>query len=301
MFSFIFIFLNALIFPGIIGMTKNKLSGRKGPGYFQPLRDILRLLKKESIFSEHSSFVTQIAPTIYFLTIICAIFIIPFNGHEGLIFFEGDFVVFAYLLALGKFFMILMAMDAASSFQGMGANRESLFSMLVEPAFFLILASFALLTGETSFHSIYHHLHFDSYLSYLVAGLAAYLIVQIVMIENSRMPVDDPKTHLELTMIHEVMVLDICGFDLALIQFASALKFSLYGALIANFFMPDHWSFLSKAGLFFLIQMILAVSIGVFESFSVRNKMDRNPQYILTLSSIALLLFFSILILMPKS
>ncbi|MEE1347369.1 MAG: NADH-quinone oxidoreductase subunit H, partial [Bacteroidales bacterium] len=124
-------------------------------------------------------------------------------------------------LSLGKFFNISAALDTGSSFEGMGASREALFSMLVEPAFFLLIGSLGLLTGHTSFASIFGMFHLGSSVSYAFAIISAFVLLMICMIENSRMPVDDPKTHLELTMIHEVMILDNSGFDLGLIMQAT--------------------------------------------------------------------------------
>jgi formate hydrogenlyase subunit 4 len=174
-----------------------------------------------------------------------AILVIPFGHSKGIISFNGDFVFFAYVLALGKFFSIISALDTGSSFEGMGASREALYSMFAEPAFFILMGSFALLTGHTSFVEIFSSLNFGSYISFMLGTLATYVFVMIAMIENSRMPIDDPKTHLELTMVHEVMILDNSGFDLGLILSASYLKFAMYGALIANFFigsMPLYFS-----------------------------------------------------------
>ncbi len=137
--------------------------------------------------------------------------------YKGIISFDGDFVFFAYVLGVGKFFSIISALDTGSSFEGMGASREALYSMFAEPAFFILMGSFALLTGHTSFHEIFASLHFGSSISYTLGVLATFVLIMIAMIENSRMPIDDPKTHLELTMIHEVMILDNSGFDLGLI------------------------------------------------------------------------------------
>lgn len=182
-----------------------------------------------SAFSETTSFIFQIAPSIYFASVLMAILTVPFGSSKGLISFNGDFVFFAYVLALGKFFSIISALDTGSSFEGMGASREALFSMLVEPAFFIMMGSFAMLTGHTSFHDIFNSLHFGSHISYALGTLATFVLAMIAMIENSRMPVDDPKTHLELTMVHEVMILDNSGFDLGLILDATNLKFAMYG------------------------------------------------------------------------
>src|SRR5664279_5322791 len=237
MISFILIILTSLFFAGIIIRIKSIASGRKGPGIFQPVKDVIRLFRKGSVYSKTTSFIFQIAPSIYFASVIMAILVIPFGQYKVIISFDGDFVFFAYVLALGKFFCIISALDTGSSFEGMGASREALYSMFAEPAFFILMGSFALLTGHTSFYEIFSTLNFGSYISFMLGTLATYVFVMIAMIENSRMPIDDPKTHLELTMVHEVMILDNSGFDLGLILYATNLKFAMYGALIANLFM----------------------------------------------------------------
>lgn len=298
--GFLLSIVSSLLFPGIIAITKAKMSGRKGPGIFQPLFDIVRLLRKGSIYSTTTSIIFQIAPVIYFASIVVALLFIPFGQNKGLLSFEADFVFFAYLLAVGKFMMIIGAMDTGSGFEGMGANREALYSMLVEPAFFVLMGSLALLADHTSFYSLFTHIHFDSSLSYLIAVLGIYLLVQIAMVENSRMPIDDPKTHLELTMIHEVMVLDNSGFDMCLIHLATGLKFALYGGLIANFIFPDTWPLYGQIVMFFMVNLLFAIAVGFLESFRARNKMAKNPKWILVLSSISMVVFLSILAITHK-
>jgi formate hydrogenlyase subunit 4 len=224
---------------------------------------------------------------------------VPFGLYRGFISFDGDFVFFAYILAVGKFFSIISAMDTGSSFEGMGASREALFSMLVEPAFFILMGSFVLFTGHTSFRDIFSSLHFGSYISYTLGTLAAFVLIIIAMIENSRMPFDDPKTHLELTMVHEVMILDNSGFDLGLILHATNLKFAMYGALIANFFIGSSPLYYTIP-IFFGVQIVFAIIAGVLESFTARFRMSHNAQFIFTLSSIALVVFFAVLIIMKK-
>ncbi len=300
-FAIFLIFIASLFFTGIISRTKSLASGRKGPGVLQPLKDIRRLLKKGAVFSSATSVIFQIAPSVYFASIIVAALVIPFDTHSGLVFFNGDFIFFAYALALGKFMMIIAALDTGSSFEGMGANREALYSLLTEPVFFILLATFAMLTGHYSFSSIYTEIDFNTNLALLIGILASYLLVQIAMIENSRMPVDDPKTHLELTMIHEVMVLDYSGVDLAIIQYATSLKFAMYSALIANFFIPPAFPVWGKIGIFIGIQFGFAVVVGLLESFRARFRMSHNPQFILSLSAIAVLIFFSVLLYIVQS
>jgi len=299
MVSFLLILLASLFFMGVIIRTKSLASGRKGPGIFQPMRDIFRLLRKGSVFSKTTSFIFQIAPTAYFASVLMAVLMIPHGNSPGFISFNGDFVMFAYILAFGKFLMIVSALDTGSSFEGMGASREALFSMLVEPAFFILMGSFALFTGHTSFQSIFSELHYGSYISYMLGGLATFVFVLIAMIENSRMPVDDPKTHLELTMVHEVMILDNSGFDLGVILYTTNLKFAMYGAIIADLFigvLPLWFSI----PLFIGIQVLFAVAVGLIESFGARSRMGHNPQFIFILTSVSILIFFGVLLVLGK-
>jgi formate hydrogenlyase subunit 4 len=298
--NFILIVAASLFFTGIVIRTKSIFSGRKGPGIFQPLKDIWRLFKKGAVYSKTTSFIFQIAPSVYFASVLIAIAMIPFGSQPGLISFKGDFVFFAYILGLGKFFMIIGALDTGSSFEGMGASREALYSLLAEPAFFILMGSFALLTGHTSFQEIFGSVHFGSYISYAVGALAGFVITLITLIENSRMPIDDPKTHLELTMVHEVMILDNSGFDLGLILQATNLKFAMYGGLIANFFLTPGSELYFSIPIFIATQIVFAVVIGFIESFMARFRMNHNPQYIFTLTSVSLLIFLGVLLILGK-
>ena len=301
MTGFILILISAFFFPGIILRTKSILSGRKGPGIFQPVKDIYVLLRKGSVFSRTTSLVFQIAPVITLSCIISSLLVIPFANQESIISFEGDFVFFSYMLALGKFFAIIAALDTGSSFEGMGANREAFFSMLVEPAFFILMATFAMFTGFTSFSDIFSQFFITGnhyVLIYSIIGF--YLFIQIALIENSRVPVDDPKTHLELTMIHEVMILDNSGFDKALIHLGTYLKFAVYGSLMYNVIVPSEWNIYLQIALFFAVQALFAIIVGFVESFRARNKMNKNPKFILTISAIAIIAFMIILMLTEK-
>lgn len=326
MTGFLLAIVTALFFPGIILRVKSLASGRKGPGILQPWKNTLVLLRKGSVISTTTSYVFRIAPAIYLSTVICAMLLLPFPGMPSAFGFAGDFVLFAYLLALGKFLFILGALDTGSSFEGMGANREALYSMLAEPAFFILFGTLALLTGHTSMQQIFESFRFAGHNSFIIGFIAVYLLVQIAMIENSRMPVDDPKTHLELTMIHEVMILDHSGFDLALVHIGTALKFAMYGLLIANFLVPvdagpllahsgqllmkdeqglvntvgKPGMILLQVGVYFSVQVLIAGMIGLMESFRARKKLARNPQFIVTLSSIALVAFIMVLLITFK-
>ncbi len=295
MISFILILLASILFTGVVIRTRSLLSGRKGPGLLQPMKDMWRLVRKHSVYSNVTSFVFRIAPTVYLASTVCAASLIPFGPHPGLLSFSGDFVFFIYAMALGKFFMIAAAMDTGSSFQGMGASREALFSLLAEPAFLVLLGSFSLYTGHTSFHSIFQELHFTSYY-YTFAVLAVCVLVILAMIENGRIPVDDPRTHLELTMIHEVMVLDHSGFDLGMISYTSHIKFAMFGALIANIFLDSSMSLLSSILVYTVVQTAFAITVGIIESFVSRIRMSHNSQFIFSLTSISLLIFLGVLL-----
>ncbi|MBB3186858.1 respiratory chain complex I subunit 1 family protein [Microbacter margulisiae] len=299
MISFIVIIVTSLFISGIIVRTKSICSGRKGSGIMQPMRDILKLWKKGSVYSHTSSWIFRIAPTVYFSSILMAAAALPLGGHCGLFSFDGDFVFFAYVLATGKFFNIIAALDTGSSFEGMGASREALFSMLAEPAFFLLMGSLSLLTGYTSFNAIFQALHFGSYITYALTAIATFILLMLAMIENSRMPIDDPKTHLELTMIHEVMILDNSGFDLGLIFQATNFKFVIYGALIANMFLGN-LPLYDAIPMFLGIQVVFGICIGLIESFMARYRMTHNAQFVLILSSLSLLVLFGVLMLLNK-
>jgi formate hydrogenlyase subunit 4 len=299
MLSLLLIILASTFFTGIIIRTKSIAAGRKGPGIFQPIKDVVRLFKKGSVYSETSSSIFQIAPTVYFSSVFMAMLVVPVGQSKGIISFNGDFIFFAYVLGLGKFFSIIGAMDTGSSFEGMGASREALYSMFAEPAFFILMGSLALLTGFTSFQEIFSALHLGSSISYALAVLAALVFLMIAMIENSRMPLDDPKTHLELTMIHEVMILDNSGFDLGLILSAGYLKFAVYGTIIFNLFSGTI-DYAYAIPLFFVMQLFIACLVGVIESFMARFRLNHNAQFIVVLSSVSLLIFFGALLVSGK-
>lgn len=289
MVSLLLILISSLFFVGIIVRVKAKIAARKMPPILQPVYDVIRLFKKGAIYSRTTSVIFKIAPLIYFSSALVATLFIPVGSFKSILSFEGDFVFFAYLLGIGKFMMIAAAMDTGSGFEGMGANRESLYSMLVEPAFFILIGSVALFTNNISFHDLFLNFNVGSNLSYIIGVASIYVLVFIAMVENSRMPVDDPKTHLELTMVHEVMVLDNSGFDLALIHMASWLKFAIFGGLISNFIIKGSWAIHWQILAFFGIQFAYSVAVGMLEAFRARNKMEKNPQWILMLSALSLI------------
>ena len=299
--TIIFILLTAVLFPGIIVRAKSIFAGRKGPGLFQPLKDVMLLFQKGNVISTTTSYIFKIAPAIGLASVLSATLVLPFGPFPALISFNGDIVFFAYMLGIGKFFLIIAALDTGSAFEGMGANREALYSLLAEPAFFILAGTLAMLTGYSSFNEILIGLYNPDNSYILIYSIISVIVLaQIMQVENSRMPVDDPKTHLELTMIHEVMILDYSGFDKALIHITSWLKFALYSTLIFDVLIPVQWDKGIQFGLFAIIAVSLAVYIGFIESFKVRNKIGRNPVFLFTISVLALLAFVVVLVLTEK-
>jgi len=291
----ILILLTAMLFPGIISRVKARLVGRRGPSILLPYFQVLRLLQKGSVYSRTTSFIFSFSPVLNIAIMILAILFLPLGGTTGILSFQGDFVFIAYLFALGRFFMVIAAMDTGSGFEGMGANREALYGMLVEPAFFLVLGTLALLTGYTSFSELFAAFHNAGLINNAIAFLMIYVLIWVSLVENSRLPVDDPKTHLELTMVHEVMVLDNSGFDLALIQISNALRFGFFGILITNLAIPSYSEALVFIPAYLVVQILYASLVGVLETFRGRNKMEKNPQWIITISAVGILIFLGML------
>jgi formate hydrogenlyase subunit 4 len=292
--ALLLILIISFLFPGLIVRTKSIASGRKGPGILQPVRNVWVLFRKGIVYSETSGSISRIAPVIVFVSVVVASLMVPVAGFKPLISFNGDFILFAYLLALARFMMIVASFDTGSSFEGMGASREALYGMLVEPALFILLAGLVVFTGEYSMKNIFNLPGGESY-NLIYGVIISYVIGNITVIENSRVPVDDPKTHLELTMIHEVMVLDTSGFNLALIQLTSFLKFAVFGSLISSTLIPWDLPVVWRLIYFILIQVLFAGIIGFVESFRARFRMSRNQQFILTVVLISALMFVVIL------
>ncbi|MEI6124832.1 MAG: NADH-quinone oxidoreductase subunit H [Bacteroidota bacterium] len=293
------IIIIALLFPGVINITRSLLSGRKGPGLLQPLKDLIRIFRKGSVYSHTTGAIFKLAPTISFAAIVCASLVLPIGPWKAALSFEGDFVFFIYMLGLGRFLAIVSAMDTGSSFEGMGASREAHFAMLAEPAFLILLGSLVLFTGHYSFHDIFTTMRNGSAFAYGIGVMSAFLIFLFTLVETCRLPVDDPRTHLELTMVHEVMILDNSGFDLGLFMLTSAMKFAVFGTIIADFFLFEAtaWSALL---IFVGIQTGLAIMVAFVESFMARFRMTHNPQFILSLTSLAFLIFIGILLFLQK-
>lgn len=262
------------IMLGLITKTKAAVAGRKGPPVLQPLYDTIKLLGKGAVYSTTTTWVFRLGPVISLSAALAAAALVPFGGPP-LIAFNGDAILFAYLFALGRFATVTAALDTGSSFEGMGASREVAFSSLAEPALILTFASLAYRAGGLSLAQMFALHGGPTAAASTILALGSLFIV--LLAENSRIPVDDPNTHLELTMIHEVMVLDHGGPDLAFILHGAGLKLVLMASLLARLILPDMPAVGAVGSLVFGLAA-MAVAIGLVESSMARLRLVRVPQ-----------------------
>lgn len=289
--SFLLALAAAPVLPGVIHRVKALFAGRRGPPVLQLYFDLWKLLHKGAVYSRTTSWLIKAGPIVSVAAVVSVAAIVPLCGLRGVLSFEGDLVLVAYLLGLMRFFTVLAALDTGSPFEGMGASREVAFSMLAEPALLLGLAALARQTGSLSLSGIYGALTPAA----LAAGGAAMLMAAgafaiVLLAENARIPVDDPNTHLELTMIHEVMVLDHGGVDFAFIQYAAAVKLWVLSCLLVGLVVPlrTAWAvpdlLAGAAGL-----LAIAAGVGVVESVMARLKLLRVPQLLVGATVLAAL------------
>jgi formate hydrogenlyase subunit 4 len=280
--------LLAPFLPGIINRVKAAFAGRHGQPMFQTWFDIMKLLGKGAVYSRTTSWLFRAGPVVGLAAAVVAVAVVPWAGAPGLLSFEGDLVLFGGLLALGRFATILAALDTGSAFEGMGASREAWFGSLGEPALFLALAAAA--RGAWS-------ISLSTMLGGTAAGAALFLAAGAVFIvflaENARIPVDDPTTHLELTMIHEVMALDHSGVDFAYIQYGASLKLWVIGGLFVSLLAPRTGQWWADAAIGLGGMGCVAVATGVIESIMARLPLGRVPQLLvaaIAMSALALAL-----------
>ncbi|MDO8674830.1 MAG: NADH-quinone oxidoreductase subunit H [Candidatus Omnitrophota bacterium] len=260
---------------GIIGKTKAFFAGRRGAPLLQPYYDIGKLFRKGNVYSTTTTWIFQAAPVVAMAAVLVSSVLIPLGGLKAPMSFWGDVVLFAYLYALARFFTILAALDTGSSFEGMGASREAAFSCLTEVVLFLNLMILALISKSFVLSQMIEGGALVGPALFL-AGTSYFLVL---LAENARIPVDDPATHLELTMVHEVMVLDHSGWDLAYILYGSAVKLFVLGGLLVGIFIPsDGLSPLTQTAMFLGGMVLLALVIGVVESCMARLRLNRVPQ-----------------------
>lgn len=291
MIAFLLIVVFAQFYLGIINRTRAVCAGRRGYRFFQPQMTVAVLLRKGAVYSTGSTVITRLAPLVYLATVVVVAMLMPLGEFGALISFRGDVVVFVYLLGLGRLAMVWGALDSGSSFQGMGSARELFFGMLGEPAMLLLLGTLALMTGNDSFTSIFAKFDNQQINIFIVSLLVGYGFLKLALLECGRVPVDDPRTHLELTMIHEAMILDLSGVDLAFVQIAGWLKMAVFGMLVANALIPATVAGWALVGCYISIQLLFAVFVGVMESFRARNRMSRNATYVATVLALGVLAF----------
>ncbi|MDT8389785.1 MAG: NADH-quinone oxidoreductase subunit H [Lentisphaeria bacterium] len=264
---------------GVINKTKSLFAGRVGPPLFQAYYDLAKLMRKGFVISTTTTWVFLAAPVVSLVTVALAGLLVPLGSFDAPIAFIGDAILFAYLLGLGRFFTTAAALDTGSSFEGMGAAREVTFACFSEPALFFALLVLAKISGSLTLTGMLH-----GPLGVSLQAVSAPLILVVIglfiilLAENCRIPVDDPNTHLELTMIHEVMVLDHGGPLLGLVLYGASLKLFVLGALFLHVAAPFQFGSAGLNWLLFIAEMLgLAVVVGMIESVMARLRMPHVP------------------------
>ena len=288
--------LLAPFFSAVILKVKAFFGGRKGSPLLINYYTLIKLFRKGSVYSTSTTFLFKLGPTVSLCAAITVLMFLPIAGQPPIFSFNGDVIFILYLLGLGRFFTIVAAMDTASPFEGMGAAREAYFPIICEAAMFMILILFYLLTGKLQLAAYFSGGHplglWQAAGSPLLFVIISFFI--ILLTENSRVPVDDPATHLELTMIHEVMVLDHSGPDLGFIEMGSFCKLFFYSTIVASLVFPFELGHpVLNMGMFFVVLLFVYVAVGVMESVMARYRMDRVPKFVLT--SFALAFFATII------
>jgi formate hydrogenlyase subunit 4 len=275
---------------GIIARTKAWFAGRKGAPLWQPYLDLWKLLHKGAVFSRTTTWLFRAGPIVTLAAALTAGLLTPLGAAASPLGFSGDVILFAYLLGLGRFFTMAAALDTGSSFEGMGASREAAFSALAEPALFMVLAIICVPAGSASFAEAWASPWQTWGPAHPALPAAAVALFGVLLAENSRIPVDDPTTHLELTMIHEVMVLDHGGPDLAFVLYGSAVKLFLFAALLVHMVLPvPPAGGALGAGVLVAGAAAVAVLVGIVESVTTRIRLLRVPQFLVGASVIAAL------------
>jgi formate hydrogenlyase subunit 4 len=275
--------------PGIANRTKSALTGRRGAPVLQLYSDLAKLWRKGVVYSRTTTLIFRLGPIVLLAATLVAATLLPLDGAAALLGFPGDLVAFAGLLGLGRFMLVLAAMDTGSSFEGMGASREVTIATFAEPALFLCFTVLVLATGQMELAGMFGIPLATAWpLAAPSLVLAAIGLFIVTLAETCRVPVDDPLTHLELTMIHEVMVLDHSGPDLALILYAGAVKMALFGCLVIGVVAPRaHQPRALAVAELVLGLALVAVAVGVVESVMARLRMNRVPQLLVAASALA--------------
>jgi formate hydrogenlyase subunit 4 len=264
---------------GVINKTKAWFGGRVGPPVLQPYYDLFKLMRKGMVLSRTTTWVFRAGPVVTLATVVLAGLLMPIGRFDAPIAFTGDLILFAYLFGLARFFTTAAALDTGSAFEGMGAAREVTFACLTEPALFFALLVLAKASGSLTLTDMLHG-PVGAFTSAMVAPLVLVAIGLFIVLlaETCRIPIDDPNTHLELTMIHEVMVLDHSGPLFGVILYASALKMFVLGTMLLHVVAPFATGQVWLDGPLFVLELLgLAVVIGVVESVMARLQMRHVP------------------------
>lgn len=277
---FVVLLVGPVILVGVINRTKSLWAGRRGVPLLQLGFDVARLLRKRPVYSAVSTVLVRWAPYVALAAALVSGLVVPLVGQRAPMSFPFDFVFLAYCWGLGRMFLMLGALDTGSAFEGMGASREATYSALVEPALFLSAGSLAATAGASAFADLLR-VRLDSPAAVLTWGGAVVALFVLLQVESARLPVDDPATHLELTMIHEVMILDHGGPDLAALQFAAAVKLWVGAAILAVLLNPldpasSAWGY---GTLNVALALLVGVVVGTVESLMARLKLRVLPQY----------------------
>ncbi len=261
-------------------MLKMFLLYKRPISIFQGYRDISKLLSKETMISKESSQITKIAPFAVLSPLLLVLFFLPpITTGEYFVSFVDAFTITG-LISLSTFFLMLLGLDSASSFGGLGSSREAFISALVEPAMILTLFSVSMMAKNLGLNqagvNLANHFPFEHMASFIFAGISFFILL---IAENGRIPVDNPETHLELTMVHEAMILDISGFYLVLIEFASSVKFMIFASLFASLFMPFGLNLPAFLALFIFVLkiFIIAASVAFLEVNTAKLRLFKIP------------------------
>jgi formate hydrogenlyase subunit 4 len=283
--------LLAPLLLGVINRIKAVFAGRTGQPLLQAYFDLFKLLRKGAVYSRTTSWIFRAGPIVGLASVLVALSVVPFGGISSPLHFGGDLLLLAYVLGLMRFFTVIAALDTGSAFEGMGASREVQFSALAEPSLLLGLAAIAYKTGSFSLSEMMRGISSGIWkIEGPAMAMIAIAILIVLLAENARIPVDDPNTHLELTMIHEVMVLDHSGPDLGFILYSAALKLWVMSALLIGIVVPVHTGNLlidipaAVAGM-----IVLASLIGVIESVMARLRLLRVPQLLVGACAISVI------------
>ena len=277
--AFVLLLVVAPLVPGVATRTRAALTGRRGAPVWQTYADVWKLLRRGTVYSRTATAPFRLVPVATLAAVLAAATLVPLDGRASLLGFSGDFVAFAYVLALGRFVLVLGALDTGSSFEGMGASREVTFAAIVEFALFIALATLAVVTRSLSLSGM---LGAPLAAQWAKAAPAIILIAAalfvLLLAECARSPVDDPTTHLELTMIHEVMILDHSGPDLGAILYASALKLSLLGVVVSRVAWPiAEYSAVARFGALAASVLVVGGVVGVVEASMARVRLTKVP------------------------